>query len=154
MATSSKASSHRRKLALIIGNGAYSQARNKRHHPISNAGDLSDTLKRIGFNVTTACDIAEQEMNKIITDFIKNIVDGDLILFYYSGFASHVNDTNYLIPVDDDKIKCETDLQFFGVDFDRTFTRLVKKNTSYATIFILDCAENYLFTSPTAANCK
>ncbi|CAF1622807.1 unnamed protein product [Rotaria magnacalcarata] len=152
MATSSNDPSRHRKLALIIGNGAYSQSRNKLYYPANNAGDLSDALKRMDFNVTTACDIAEQEMNKLITDFIKNIGNGDLILFYYSGCASQVNGANYLIPIDDDKIKCETDLQFFGVDFDRALTRLVKKNTSYVSVFILDCAQNYLLASSTATN--
>ncbi|CAF3307644.1 unnamed protein product, partial [Rotaria sp. Silwood2] len=120
MATCNESSSIRRKLALIIGNGNYSRPQNRLTHPVMNANDLCDSLKKINFNVTTVIDLVKQEMLKRITEFSKAISDGDLILFYFSGHGYHVNGENYMIPIDDDNIKADCDFEDFAVNFQRT----------------------------------
>ena len=53
MATAQQQPYVRQKLALVIGNTNYSRSYNKLDYSFNNAIDLSDSLKKIGFNVTT-----------------------------------------------------------------------------------------------------
>lgn len=144
MATAISDSNDRRKLALIIGNGNYSHQENKLSNPVNNARDLAGVLKTIGFRVTTCCDYTKKDMNNSIIDFARTINDGDLVLFYYSGHGSQVNNHNYLIPTNDATVENETDFEDFAISYDRTFKRLTSINPSYTTIFILDCDNQYV----------
>jgi uncharacterized caspase-like protein len=83
MASSESSSSGYRKLALIIGNGNYNRPDNRLNHVIENVRALSDSLKTIGFNVTTAYDLKRSEMITSIVDFSKMINKDDVVLFYF-----------------------------------------------------------------------
>jgi uncharacterized caspase-like protein len=146
-------SSRRRKLALVIGNGNYSRPSNRLTHSINNAIDVSDLLNRINFNVTTYTD-ANTEMKEMIVDFAKTIKPDDLILFYFSGHGYQVQGKNYLIPVDDDEIKTKRNIEDIAINVERTIERLVEKNPSYVTIFILDCCRPYVLKNPRTPNRK
>jgi uncharacterized caspase-like protein len=153
MATSNKNPTPRRKLALIIGNNNYSRPSNRLNQSINNANDLNDLLKSINFNVTMYTD-GNAEMMLKITNFAKTIKDGDLVLFYFSGHGYQVKDKNYLIPVDDAEIESDKDVEDIAINVERTFERLVERNPSYVTIFILDCCRPYLLKNARAPNCK
>ncbi|CAF3536292.1 unnamed protein product [Rotaria socialis] len=151
MANTQENSSSRRKLALIIGNDNYSALHNKLNHSINNAQDLSDVLKKIDFNVTTACNLTKQEIITNIIDFSGTISNGDIVLFYFSGHGYEVKKKNYMIPVDDAVIETERDIQDFSVNIERTLSRLVTRNSSYVTILILDCCQPYWLQPPTTS---
>lgn len=151
MITDQSSSSPRQKLALIIGNDNYSTLKNKLNHSINNARDLSDQLKKIGFNVTLDYNLTKQELIAHIIDFSKQIYNGDIILFYFAGHGFSVNGKNYLIPIDDTEIEDKRDVEDFSVNVERTISRFVTKNPSHATIFILDCCRSYWLKS---SNCK
>jgi uncharacterized caspase-like protein len=78
-----------------------------------------------------------------INAFKKTIIDGDLVLFYFSGHGYQVKDKNYLMPVDDDKIETEEDVEDYAICVETTIDRLAKTNRSYVTMFILDCCRKY-----------
>jgi uncharacterized caspase-like protein len=143
MASSYPSSSSRRKLALVIGNNNYSREESKLRHCINDASDLSDLLKSIHFNVTTHFDLTNAGMVSNIIAFKKTIIDGDLVLFYFSGHGYQVKDKNYLMPVDDDKIETEEDVEDYAVCVETTIDRLAKTNRSHVTMFILDCCRKY-----------
>jgi uncharacterized caspase-like protein len=154
MATSNLSSSGRRKLALIIGNDNYARPQNRLNHSTSNARELSNLLRTIGFDVKTASDSDKQQMNTHITNFPKTIGDGNLILIYFSGHGYQVNDKNYLIPVGDAQIESNRDVEDFAIDVEKMLERLVKTNPSYVTILILDCCRSYLLNNASASSCK
>ncbi len=154
MATSNKNASLRRKLALIIGNDNYNQPYNKLKHSINNANDLSDLLNRIGFHVTTVCNLAKREMVMSIIDFANAIANDDLIFFYFSGHGYHVDGENYLLPVHDVNIKTDSDFEDFAVNFELILTKITEKNLHYVSIFILDCCRPYSLESLSTSNCK
>jgi uncharacterized caspase-like protein len=130
------------KLAMVIGNDDYNERHNKLTHSIYNANDLSDSLNKIGFDVTLHTD-PEIQMMKLIRNFAKTINDGDLILFYFSGHGYQLNGKNYLIPVYDTIIQNETDVEEFAIDIEQILTLLAERNPSYVTIIILDCCRSY-----------
>ncbi|CAF2154580.1 unnamed protein product [Rotaria magnacalcarata] len=141
-------SSSCRKLALIISNGNYRKESNKLSQSINNANDLRDSLKKINFDVKTANNLTKKEMTSQIIDFSELIKNGDLVLFYFCGHGCQLNGKNYLIPVDDATIQTDRDVEDFAVNVERTITRLLGRNSSYATIFILDCCVPYTLVNP------
>jgi hypothetical protein len=154
MASSHVNSARHRKLALIIGNGNYNRSENRLNHSIENVRVLSDSLKAIGFKVTTACDLKKHEMTTTIIDFSKTVGAGDLVFFYFSGHGYQVKGKNYLIPVGDAQIERNRDFDDFAINFERILERLVERNSSYVNVFILDCCGTYLLKSTAASNCK
>ena len=154
MAGSMQNPDDRRKLALIIANDEYHQEQNRLTNCVSNARELSNKLKTINFKVTLALNLRKHEMIDEIIDFSKTIYDGDLVLFYFSGHGYQVDNKNYLIPVNDDSIESDRDIEDFATDAERIFSRLVKRNRSYVTVFILDCCRPYALPSRSRASCK
>ncbi|CAF3862573.1 unnamed protein product, partial [Rotaria sp. Silwood1] len=116
MATSNAGSSFRRKRALVIGNNNYSRPDSKLRHCINDANDLSKLLEKISFKVTTHHDLTNEQMVKAIRDFGNTIVDGDLVMFYFSGHGYQVKDKNYLMPVDDAKIETDEDVEDYAFE--------------------------------------
>ena len=153
MASSMQDPDERPKRALIIANDEYHRE-NRLDNCVSNAQQLDNKLKSINFKVQTAYNLAKHEMINNIIDFSKTIGDGDLVLFYFSGHGYQVDNNNYLMPVDDDRIENTRDVEDFAVNAERMFSRLVKANRSYVNIFILDCCRPYALKSGSKASCK
>jgi uncharacterized caspase-like protein len=154
MASSIKDLSDRRKLALIIGNGNYHRSKNKIDSSMKNVQELSNLLKTMNFEVETILNQNKHEINTGIVDFSKKVHEGDLILLYMLGHACQVNDKNYFIPVDDVRIETSGDVEDFGVDVESKLARVVRKNSSYVTILILDCCRSYFLKGASTATCK
>jgi uncharacterized protein len=69
----------------------------------TDAKDLAHDLEQVGFdpkNITVATDIPNKaEFNKKFDAFLKNVKEGDFVLFFFSGHGLGVesSDTNYLL---------------------------------------------------------
>jgi hypothetical protein len=98
-----------RRLALVIGNGAYRNAP-RLPNPSSDAQDVSAALKRTGFEVILGIDLDKAAMDEAQIRFARAARDADVALFYYSGHAMQMNGINYLMPVDA-KLTDEADLR-------------------------------------------
>jgi uncharacterized caspase-like protein len=155
MASSTEDLSDPRKLALIIGNGDYSEQINKLDQSVENANELIDLLKTMNFRVCPKHNIREDilERTQEFTDEFE-IKDGDLILFYFLGHAYQIDGKNYLIPVDDTRIDEDEDVKDFGADVQRIIERLIKKRPSCVAILILDCCRPYKLRNGSTSNGK
>ncbi|WP_067620778.1 caspase family protein, partial [Dissulfuribacter thermophilus] len=102
-----------RRVALVIGNGAYGNAPLK--NPPNDARDMGAKLKRLGFDVTLLTDADQRTMEQAIRRFGRKLRQGGTGLFYYAGHGLQVEGRNYLIPVDA-KIYDETDVKYKAVD--------------------------------------
>jgi uncharacterized caspase-like protein len=147
-------SSSFQKLALIIGNDNYYRPDNRLSHMAENVRTLSDSLKTINFQVTTAYNATKKEMTTCITDFSKLINKDDLVLFYFGGHGYQVNDKNYLIPIDDANVEEDEDIEDFAIDFEEILEHLVSRTRSFVNIFILDCCGIYSLSNTETSYCK
>ena len=154
MAVSTRNPSIRRKRALIIGNDNYDKPSSKLNYSRNNVNDLSSSLRTINFDTKMSYDLNKQQMHTCIIDFSKTVQDGDLVVVYFSGHACEVDQKSYLIPIDDMKIGTERDVYDFTVNIERQLERLVNKNPSGVTIFIVDCGKSYLLKNATASTSK
>jgi Caspase domain/Sulfatase-modifying factor enzyme 1 len=93
-----------RRLALVIGNSAYSSAPLK--NPKNDAASVSRTLQMLGFEIVggehRGCDLGYSQFAPIIREFsreLKAAPDAAALLFF-AGHAIQLAGRNYLIPVD------------------------------------------------------
>src|SRR5688572_27849165 len=73
-----------KRVALVIGNGAYRNAPALRN-PKNDAQDVSAALKRAGFDTTTGIDLDKNAMDDVAIRFAQAARDADAALFYYGG---------------------------------------------------------------------
>lgn len=92
-----------RRLALVIGNGAYANASQLPGAAID-AGKMSDILKSLDFTVTIATDVSSRSdfVFNYLRPFIATIKEGDVALFYFSGHGFTYGGENYITPLDFD----------------------------------------------------
>lgn len=107
----SQASAEKR-VALVIGNGAYAH-KAELANPPHDAEDVAAALKRTDFEVIMATNLGQTDMQDAVIRFSRAAKNADVAIFYYSGHAMQFNGVNYLMPVDA-KLDDEADLKRFA----------------------------------------
>ncbi|CAF3743632.1 unnamed protein product [Rotaria sordida] len=139
MATStSTVSRFSRKVALLIGNQNYCHIEDRLHHTINDVNDISAVLRNMNFHVEKKHNLNNSEMICAFSNFSGKIIDGDLIVFYFSGHGCEINGRNYLLPIDDDLIETEEDLENYAINIEHILHHLSQNYSSSIIILILD----------------
>jgi tetratricopeptide (TPR) repeat protein len=89
-----------RRIALIIGNGAY-----KNVHPLDNpphdAKLVAAALRDVGFQtVTLSNDLTRDKFFEVLRAFAGEAEKADWAVVYYAGHGFEIGGVNYLVPVD------------------------------------------------------
>jgi DNA uptake protein ComE-like DNA-binding protein len=127
------------RIALVIGNGAYSAGPLK--NPVNDATDMAVALKRAGFTVMLKKNANLQEMVEAIETFGNNLKRGGVGLFYYAGHGVQVSSVNYLLPISA-KINKETDVRFQAVDAGRVLAEMENANNGLNIVILDACRDN------------
>ena len=103
-----------KRIALVIGNSQYEGNVNSLTNPYNDATDISEKLKKLGFETTVVYDGTKKEMNNAVSLFVEKARNYDVALFYYAGHGlqlqTDIGGTNYLIPVDAQLVyKCDAE---------------------------------------------
>jgi tetratricopeptide (TPR) repeat protein len=89
-----------RRVALIIGNGAYRNV-HQPDNPPRDAKLIADTLRDIGFQtVTLANDLTRDKFFEALHAFASEAERADWAVVYYAGHGLEIGGINYLVPVD------------------------------------------------------
>lgn len=99
------AASAGKRVALVIGNGAYANAP-VLANPKNDAEDVAAALKRLGFEETALQDLTVRDFDRAIDAFEAAAKDADVALFFFSGHGVQIDKRGYLAPVD---LKAETE---------------------------------------------
>jgi tetratricopeptide (TPR) repeat protein len=99
-----------RKVALIIGNGAY-----KNVEPLANpprdAKLIASTFRELGFaTVTLVPDLSRDKFFATLHEFGLEAEKADWAVVYYAGHGMEIGGVNYLIPVDA-RLKADSDAE-------------------------------------------
>ncbi|MEO1490979.1 MAG: caspase family protein [Pseudomonadota bacterium] len=135
------------RIALIIGNGAY-ETIGRLPNPPADARLMSDTLQRVGFDVTLLEDAGQDAMKREIANFgraLRRAGPEAVGLFYFAGHGVQSDGQNYLIPTGAD-ILDEADLDVFSIEADWVL-RQMASNAGGTNIVILDACRNNPFES-------
>lgn len=128
-----------KRVALVIGNGAYPSA--PLLNPVNDAKDMATSLRALGFNVIERINANQKEMNRAITTFGESLSKDTVALFYYAGHGMQVRGKNYLIPVDA-QIATENSVRSESVDVDGLLDQLTASDLN---IVVLDACRNNPF---------
>ena len=132
-----------RRIALVIGNGAYASVPRLRN-PSSDARLIAATLTKLGFEVATGTDKTQREMKQMIREFGKQLRSGRTVsVFYFAGHGVQAKGRNYLIPVDAE-IQTEADLEDTAVDLNYILN-VMDDAQNALNIAILDACRNNPF---------
>ena len=137
MAQSAVAATSQR-LALIIGNSKYSNL-GQLDNTINDARGIEKSLKEIGFKTRIVTDADESSMRKAIKSFATESIGSSISLVFYAGHGAQINGENYLLPVDMEVPKSESDVLLSGLKVDDV-VNVLKSRTK--VIFLDACRDN------------
>ena len=133
-----------RRVALVIGNGAYNKA------PLAttanDAGLVAQTLQAAGFDVIGARDLDADALRKTFRDFMQKVESdpaNTVVMVYLSGYGVQLAGENYFIPVDS-TIGRDTDIPIEGLRVS-DYTRELASVALKASVFVLDAARQQPF---------
>jgi tetratricopeptide (TPR) repeat protein len=88
-----------RRVALVIGNGAYASA-GELANPANDAVAVARNLKNMGFEVSEGIDLDRAGMTRLIGDFLRGATNARVAVLFYAGHGIQIDGKNYLLPVD------------------------------------------------------
>lgn len=89
-----------KRVALIIGNGAYQHAP-QLSNPVNDARAIGELFRKAGFDAVDAREnLGSLEIKRAIREFTAQTRDADIAVVYFAGHGIEVSGINYLIPVD------------------------------------------------------
>jgi hypothetical protein len=140
--TGSANANNAKRIALVIGNGAYTKAPPLKNPP-NDARDMAATLRTLGFDVTSGINTNQRDMKRLIREFGQKLKNGGSGLFYYAGHGVQSKGRNYLVPVDAD-IQSEAEVEDSGVDASLVLNYMDDAQNGL-NIVILDACRNNPF---------
>jgi len=129
------------RIALVIGNGAYSS--DPLSDPPNDAKLMANILRSIDFEVLEYKDLNQQRMKEQIRNFGKRLKarKDSVGVFYYSGHGMQVEGKNYMIPVGV-PIEDESDIEINGVGILEVLTRMRFAGNNMNFMFLDACRDN------------
>jgi len=88
-----------KRVGLVIGNGAYRNVP-RLLNPGNDATDVSASLQRLGFSVSTVRDGSFDDMRRALLRFGREAAGADMAVVYFAGHGIEISGENWLIPVD------------------------------------------------------
>jgi len=129
--------------ALVIGNSTYEYS--SLRNPVNDARSMTTQLVKMGFDVTLATDLNDDNMTKAVKAFgelLSKTPNGSVALFYFSGHGAQVDGRNFLIPTNNNDLHGETELKKVALDT-QTILAMMEKNNAGMNFLILDaCRDN------------
>src|SRR5260370_41652181 len=127
------------RVALVIGNSAYQNV-SALPNPVNEASDVSNSLKRLGFEVKTLTNANFDNMRRALIGFGQQARGAELAVIFFAGHGLEIGGENWLIPVDAQLVS----------DFDvaneriwlRSLTPTVSNTTRGGLVILDDCRSN------------
>jgi hypothetical protein len=126
------------RLALVIGNSKYENLGGLQN-TINDARGVEKSLRELGFKTKLIIDANEATLRKALKGFSSDSRAASLSLIYYAGHGAQINGENYLLPVDMEVPKNESDVQLSSLKVDDVVNS-IKSQTKI--IFLDACRDN------------
>ena len=136
-----------RRVALVIGNGAYRSV-DRLANPANDARAIAAALRDAGFTLVgdgPLLDLDKSKFDRALQNFGRELQGADVALFYYSGHGMQVNGVNWLVPTDANPT-ASRDLDFQMVDAGLVLKQMEGAGTRL-NMLLLDACRNNPFAS-------
>jgi uncharacterized caspase-like protein len=130
-----------KRIALVIGNGTYNSV-TQLPNPPNDAIDVSQSLKRLGFNVTTITDAKLGDFRHALIEFGRAARGADMAVLFFAGHGMEIMGDNWLLPVDVE-LKNDIDVDTEAVNLKSAM--LAVSNAKGLGLVILDACRNNPF---------
>lgn len=131
------------RVALVVGNAAYSDSFGKLANPVNDATKVAAALRAAGFDVDLVVNVDQRALKQAISRFgmrLGRAGSQATGLFYYAGHGVQSRGNNYLIPVNA-AFSNEADLDLDAVDAGAVLSQMQSAGMS-TSIVILDACRN------------
>jgi len=140
MLVSANAAKADRRVAFVVGNGAYKTVAPLPNPPID-AKAMAGVLRNAGFDVVEGINLTREKMTERLLEFGKKTQGADIAVFFYAGHGIAVDGTNYLLPVDAD-IKSEMDVKLgSAINVDLSLDQTMN-DAKVKLVFLDACRDN------------
>jgi formylglycine-generating enzyme required for sulfatase activity len=137
-----------RGVALVIGNGAYAQARLP--GPEQDAGAMAAALRQQGYSVLLHTNLDREGMLQALHAFRQRLQDGGEGLFYFAGHGMQVGQQVLLLPVNM-TVERPAQLLAGALDLNAELQRMASVSSGRPLLVLLDaCLDNPFRTAPSA----
>jgi hypothetical protein len=141
-----KPKSLQKRVALIIGNGLYTNAA-PLHNPENDAEAMSKALTQLGFKVYKKRNVDYPKMQTSLKEFGNEVNNADIAIIFYSGHGIQIDGANYLLPTDV-KLDKKENVFFEAINVENVMAVLESnQKTDRLNIVILDACRNNPFCS-------
>ena len=129
-----------RRVAFVVGNGAYKNVQ-PLPNPAIDAKSMAGVLRNVGFEVVEGTNLTRDKMTERLLEFGKKAQGADVALFFYAGHGIAISGTNYLLPIDAD-IKSEMDVKLgAAINIDLTLDQTMS-DAKVKLVFLDACRDN------------
>lgn len=128
-----------KKVALVIGNGAYSEAPLK--NPANDARAVATRLRSQGFEVILRENATKSQMTEVVADFGEKLNEGDTALFFFAGHGMQVQGRNYLVPTDA-RITSEQRVRLEALDVEAVLDQMAAARVNVSMVILDACRNN------------
>lgn len=146
--SSAGAAAPEKRVALVIGNGAYRNAPTLKNS-VNDAKLMAEAFSALGFRLIgdgPLTDIERPAMEQAIRAFGKALREGAVGVFYYSGHGLQVKGINYMAPVSA-KVASESDVKYELVDVGFVLDEMGNAGNRLNIVILDACRNNPLSTS-------
>jgi hypothetical protein len=130
-----------RRVALVIGNGSYSEA--PLANPVNDARAMAKALEAAGFKVTMRENLDQRALLSSLREFGDSLRTGGTGLFYFAGHGMQIKGRNYLVPIGA-AMQREDEVAYNAVDAQVVLDKMEAAGNE-ANIVILDACRNNPF---------
>ena len=140
MLFSAQAAKADRRIAFVVGNGAYKNVA-QLPNPAIDAQAMAAVLRNVGFEVVEGTNLTRDKMTERLLEFGKKAQGADVAVFFYAGHGIAIGGTNYLLPIDAD-IKSEMDVKLgAAINIDLTLDQTMS-DAKVKLVFLDACRDN------------
>lgn len=145
MAGSALSATEGRRVALVIGNGGYSNIP-ALPNPTKDARLIAEKLRSVGFDVEIAVDGDRTQLEQSVRSFGRRARGADAALFYYAGHGIQSKGQNFLLPVDASVVEV-ADLRYEALPLSLVTDELEYADAKISLLVLDACRDNPLTRS-------
>lgn len=127
------------RVALVIGNAAYTES--PLRNPVNDARAMAAKLKDLKFEVIVRENLKAKQIGATLQAFQSRIKPGDEALFFYAGHGLQVKGVNYL-PAVDAEINSELDVPQQSINVGTVLDLLEESKAGVKLVFLDACRNN------------
>ncbi|MDF7821816.1 caspase family protein [Runella sp. MFBS21] len=129
------------RVALVIGNSAYTHGSQLNNLPVNDAQDMANRLRELGFKVTTVTNGTQNKLMDAFRQFSKSATEADVALFFYAGHGIEAEGINYLVPIDA-RLDAPADARFESISLNMVLDEMKRFKTKINLVYLDACRNN------------